>query len=94
MCDQSEQLEEALSAPAADDSWTLQVQTIVDAGKKFFSHTKALHTTEETRRANHERWALLRRRRGLRQQLGATDARVDAHSQEPWTALHFSGAGS
>ena len=90
LLDQFEQLEEALSAPAADDSWKLWTQTIVDTGKKsFFLHTKALHTTEETRRANQERWALLRRRQGLRQQLGATAARVDAYSQEPWTALHF-----
>ena len=89
LLDHSEQLEEALLAPPADDSWKHWIQTIVDTGKKFFSHTKALHTTEETWRANPERWALLRRRQGLRQQLGATAARVDDHSQELWTALHF-----
>ena len=87
--DQSEQMEKALSAPAADDAWKLWIQAFVETGKKFFAHTKALHTTEETRKANQERWALLRRRQVLRQQLGATAAKVDSHAQEPWTAFHF-----
>ena len=75
--------EKALTAPAEDDSWELWIQTMVETGKKFVSHTKALHTTEETRRAN------FRRRQRLRQQLGETAAKVDAHSQELWTAFHF-----
>ena len=58
-------------------------------GEEVFSHTKALHTTEETRRANNEGWDLLRRRQRLRQQVGETAAKVDARLQEPWTALHF-----
>ena len=49
--DQSVKLEKALFAPAVDDSWELWIQTMVETGKKFLSHTKALHTTEETRRA-------------------------------------------
>ena len=89
MMDQSEQMEKALSAPAADEAWKLWIQAIVETGKKFFAHTQALHTTEEARRANQERWALLRRRQVLRQQLGATAAKVDSHAQEPWTAFHF-----
>ena len=88
LLEQSVKLEKALTAPAVDDSWELWM-TMVETGKKFFSHTKALHTTEETRRANNEIWDLLRRRQRLRQQLGATAARVDAHSPEPWTACHF-----
>ena len=46
-------------------------------------------TTEETRRANFKRWDLLRRGQRLRQQLGETAAKVAAHSQEPWTGIHF-----
>ena len=49
MMDQSEQMEKALSAPAADCAWKLWIQSTVETGKKFFAHTKALHTTEETR---------------------------------------------
>ena len=75
MLEQSEQMEKALSAPASDEAWKLSIQALVETGKKFFAHTKALHTTEETRRANQERWALLRRRQVLRQQLGATAAK-------------------
>ena len=77
MMEQSEQMEKALSAPASDEAWKLWIQAIVETGKKFFAYTKALHTTEETRRAKQERWALLRRRQVLRQQLGATAAKVD-----------------
>ena len=57
LADQAEQMEKALTAPSAEDSWRLWIQAIVRAGKRFFSHTKALHTTEETRQANRERWA-------------------------------------
>ena len=89
MMEQSEQMEKALSAPAADETWKLSIHAVVETGKKFFAHTKALHTTEETRRANQERWALLRRRQVLRQQLGATAAKGIIHAQEPWTAFHF-----
>ena len=53
--DQAEQMERALTAPSAQDSWRLWIQAIVRAGKRFFSHTKALHTTEETRQANGRR---------------------------------------
>ena len=88
MMEQSEQMEKALSAPAADETWKLSIQAIVETGKKFFAHTKELHNTEETRRANQERWALLRRRQVLRQQLGATAAKGIIHAQEPWTAFH------
>ena len=35
---------------------------MVETGKKSFSHTRALHTTEEIRRANVERRDLLRQR--------------------------------
>ena len=77
MMEQSEQMDKALSAPAADETWKLSIQAVVETGKKFFAHTKELHTTEETRRAKQERWALLRRRQVLRQQLGATAAKVD-----------------
>ena len=90
LCDQSEQLEAALSAPAAGDSWKLLGTDDCGHRKEFFSLTKALHTTEETRWANHERWALLRLRQGLRQQLGATAGRVDALESTP---LSCSGAG-
>ena len=86
--EQSEQMEKALSAPASDEAWELWIQAIVETGKKFFAHTKELHTTEETRRANQERWALLRRRQVFRQQLGATAAKGIIHAQEPWTAFH------
>ena len=70
LSDQAEQMEKALTAPSAEDSWRLWIQAIVRAGKRFFSHTKALHTTEETRQANRERWALLQNRQTLRQRLG------------------------
>ena len=86
---QSVKFEKALTAPAADDSWEFWIQSMVETGKKFFSHTKALHTTEEARRANFERWDLQRRRQRLRQQLGETAATVDAHPQQPWIAFHF-----
>ena len=89
MMEQSEQMEKALSAPAADETWKLSIQAIVETGKKFFAHTKALHTTKETRRANQERWALLRRRQVIRQQLEATAAKGIIHAQQPWTAFHF-----
>ena len=89
MMEQSEQMEKALSAPASDEAWKLWIQAIVETGKKFFAHTKELHTTEETRRANQERWALLRRRQVIRQQLEATAAKGIIHAQEPWTAFHF-----
>ena len=56
-------------------------------GTEVFSHTKALPA--ETRRPNFERWDLLRRRQSLQQRLGEKAAKVDAHSQEPWTAFHF-----
>ena len=89
LLEQSGKFEKTFTAPADDDSWELWIQTMVETGKEVFAHTKALHTTEETRRANWERWDLLRRRQRLRQQLGETAAEVDAHSQQPWTALHF-----
>ena len=89
LLEQDGKFEITFTALAADGSWELWIQTMVVTGKKFFSHTKALHTTEETRRANFERWDLLRRRQRLRQQLGETAAKVDAHSQEPWTARRF-----
>ena len=57
LSDQAEQMDRALTAPSAEDSWRLWIHAIVRAGKRFFSHTKALHTTEETRQANRERWA-------------------------------------
>ena len=89
LSDQAEQMERALTAPSAEDSWTLWIQTIVRAGKRFFSHTKALHTTEETRQVNRERWSLLRNRQALRQRLGETAPQVDSQVKEVWTALHF-----
>ena len=89
LSDQAEQMERALTAPSAEDSWRLWIQAIVRAGKRFFSHTKALHTTEGTRQANRERWALLRNRQALRQRLGETAPQVDSQVKEVWTALHF-----
>ena len=89
LLEQSLKFEKTLTSLAADDSWELWIETMVETGKKFFSHTQALHTTEEIRRANFERWDLLRRRQRLRQQFGETAAKVDAHSQEPSTAFHF-----
>ena len=50
---------------------------------------KALHTTEETRQANRERWSLLRNRQTLRQGLGETVPQVDSQGKEVWKALHF-----
>ena len=93
LLEQSWKFEKTFTAPAADDSWELWIQTMVETGKKFFAHTKALHTTEETRRANWERWDLLRRRQRLRQQLGETVAKLDAHSQESWTTLQIRELG-
>ena len=89
LSDQAEQMEKALTAPSAEDSWRLWIQAIVRAGKSFFSHTKALHTTEETRQANRERCALLRNRQALRQRLGETAPQVDSQVKEVWTALRF-----
>ena len=71
LLDQSGKFEKTFTAPAADVSCGLWIQT------------------EETRRANFERWDLLRRRQRLRHQLGETAAKVDAHSQEHRTELHF-----
>ena len=71
-------MKKALTARSAEDSWRLWIQAIVRADKRFFSHTKALHTTEETRQANRERWALLRNRQALRQRLGETASQVDS----------------
>ena len=82
-------MEKALTAPSAEDSWRLWIQAIVRAGKRFFSNTKALHTTEETRQANREMWSLLRNRQALRQRLGETAPQVDSQVKEVWTALHF-----
>ena len=45
MMEQSEQMEKALSAPAADEAWKLSIHAVVETGKKFFAHTKALHTS-------------------------------------------------
>ena len=87
--EQSEQMEVALAEPSADESWRIWIQAMVETGRKSFSHTNSLHTTEETRQANNERSEFLRRRQRLRQQLGETAARVDANAQEPWTAFHF-----
>ena len=89
LLEQSGKFKKTFTALAADDSWELWIHTMVETGMKFLSRTKALHTTEETQRANFERWDLLRRRQRSRQQLGETAAKMDAHSQEPWTALHF-----
>ena len=36
LLEQSVKLEKALTAPAADDSWELWIQTMVETGKKFF----------------------------------------------------------
>ena len=62
---------------------------MVETGKKFLSHTKALHTTEETSACVMKDGIFCDDDKDYNNSWVRTAAKMDAHSQEPWTTLHF-----
>ena len=70
LSDQAEQMEEALAAPSAEDSWKLWIQAIVCAGKRFFFHIRRRCTPM--------------RRRGRRIEKGGLFFEIDKRCANVW----------